>query len=62
MCSEECIANCEHRQNAISLIESLPDVNKAILYYLLRFLKVRTLINRLTAITLNCANIPIYPL
>lgn len=36
---EECIANCDHRQNAISLVESLPDLNKHVLYFLLRFLK-----------------------
>ena len=40
-CSEECIANCDHRHNAVSLVESLPDLNKQVLYYLLRFLKVR---------------------
>lgn len=36
---EECIANCDHRHNAMSLVESLPDLNKQVLYYLLRFLK-----------------------
>ena len=41
MCSEECITNCDHRHNAVSLVESLPDLNKQVLYFLLRFLKVR---------------------
>ena len=41
VCSEECITNCDHRHNAVSLVESLPDLNKQVLYYLLRFLKVR---------------------
>jgi hypothetical protein len=36
---EECITNCDHRHNAVSLVESLPDLNKQVLYFLLRFLK-----------------------
>ena len=38
--SQDCIDNCDRRANAISLIESLPDLNKELLIYLVRFLKV----------------------
>ena len=38
--SEECISNCDHAHNAVSLVESLPELNKQVLFYLLRFLKV----------------------
>ena len=41
MISQECIDNSEHRQNALSLVESLPDLNKAVLLYLVAFLQVR---------------------
>ena len=38
--SQECIDNCDHKMNAISLIGSLPNLNKRLLLYLIRFLKV----------------------
>jgi hypothetical protein len=38
--SQDCIDNCDQRANAISLVESLPDLNKELLIYLVRFLKV----------------------
>ena len=38
--SQECIDNCENDVNALSLVESLPDLNKELLIYLVQFLKV----------------------
>ena len=38
--SQECVDNCDHKMNAISLIGSLPNLNKRLLLYLIRFLKV----------------------
>lgn len=40
--SQDCIDNCDRRANAISLVESLPDLNKELLIYLVSFLKVGT--------------------
>lgn len=36
---QECIDNCENEANALSLVASLPDLNKSLLMYLVRFLK-----------------------
>ena len=47
--SQDCIDNCDRRANAISLVESLPDLNKELLIYLVRFLKVRTIITIVNA-------------
>lgn len=42
--SQDCIDNCDRRANAISLVESLPDLNKELLIYLVSFLKVGMMI------------------
>lgn len=38
--SDECIRNCDNEVNALSLIDSLPELNKQLLVYLVDFLKV----------------------
>jgi hypothetical protein len=38
---EQCILNCDIPETCIRLVNSLPDINRAVLTYLVRFLQVR---------------------
>ncbi len=40
---EQCILNCDIPETCIRLVNSLPDINRAVLTYLVRFLQVRKL-------------------
>ncbi len=43
--SDECINNCDNEMNALSLVDSLPELNKKLLLYLVDFLKVHVCSN-----------------
>jgi hypothetical protein len=38
---DQCILNCDIPETCIRLVNSLPDINRAVLTYLVRFLQVR---------------------
>lgn len=41
---EQCILNCDIPETCIRLVNSLPDINRAVLTYLIRFLQVNNFI------------------
>lgn len=43
--SDECINNSDNQANALSLVDSLPDLNRELLIYLVKFLKVLSVLN-----------------
>ncbi len=47
---EQCILNCDIPETCIRLVNSLPDINRAVLTYLVRFLQVNIYRNNLVFI------------